>query len=154
MVSRRGSFMGFLDDNKASWLETWMTTSYDSIISDVIGDLINLQESCPNNFVLISLNNCVQKGVVLQGGTWRTYSLPDQRHGGQEYTLHHEWLFMTQRKLPWKFCLDIICFGLVMLVCYHGNKTWDMENECRPKNHFFNAGTKNIFFQKAPSQKS
>ena len=44
---------------------------------------------------------------VKKGGTWRTVRVPDQRHGGQGHSWHHEWCFFTLRKIPWKFCVDI-----------------------------------------------
>ena len=45
---------------------------------------------------------------VKKGGTWRTVRVPDQRHGGQGHSWHHEWCFFTLRKIPWKSCVDIL----------------------------------------------
>ena len=38
---------------------------------------------------------------------WRTLRVPDQRLGGQGHLWCHIWSYLTQRKIPWKFCVYI-----------------------------------------------
>ena len=65
------------------------------------------QARYPENFVLISQLEVCQEGGVKKGSTWRTLRVPDQRHGGHGHSWYHEWCFLTQRKIPWKFHVDI-----------------------------------------------
>ena len=63
-----------------------------------------------------------QEPSFLNGGTWRTMIVPERRLEGQGHPWCHWWPFLTPRKIPWKFCVDIFIFGWDIRVCYHGNK--------------------------------
>ena len=53
----------------------------DRFLPDVMNDILLPQERQPENFVLIyQLEVCQEEGVK-KGGTWRTFRVPDQRHG-------------------------------------------------------------------------
>ena len=44
---------------------------------------------------------------VLDAGTWRTFWVTDCRLGGQGHPQYHGWPCLTQKKVPWKFHVDI-----------------------------------------------
>ena len=45
-----------------------------------------------------------------EGGTWRTLSVPDGRHGGYGHPWCHGWPWCTPRIISWKFQFDIFVF--------------------------------------------
>ena len=53
----------------------------DRVILDVMNDVLLPQGRNPENFVLISQIEVCQEEGVKKGGTWRTFRVPDQRHG-------------------------------------------------------------------------
>ena len=53
----------------------------DMVGPDVMNDVFLPQGRCPENFVLISQLEVCQEEEVKKGGTWRTFRVPDQRHG-------------------------------------------------------------------------
>ena len=55
----------------------------DMVIPDVRNDVFLPQGRYPENFVLISQLEVCQEWRVKKGGTWRTLTVPDWRHGGQ-----------------------------------------------------------------------
>ena len=54
----------------------------------------------PENFVLISQLEVCQEGGVKKEGTWMMLWFPDQRHGGDSCSWHHEWCFLTKGRYP------------------------------------------------------
>ena len=61
----------------------------------------------PWKFRVNILNKCVKKGGVLHGGTWRTLRAPERRLGWQGHPWCNGWHCLTQRKITWKFHVDI-----------------------------------------------
>ena len=55
----------------------------DMVIPEVMNDVYLPQGRYPENFVLISQLEVCQEGGVKKEGTWRTWGVPHQRHGGQ-----------------------------------------------------------------------
>ena len=53
----------------------------DVVIPVVMNDVFLYQGRYPEICVLISQIEVRQEGWVKKGGTWRTFRVPDQRHG-------------------------------------------------------------------------
>ena len=83
-------------------------------------DLFWPQRRYPESFVLISLIEVCQEWGVLRGGTWRTLRVPDRRLWEQGHSWCHQRPCFTQRKIPWKFCVDI----LIRSVLRMGGPSW------------------------------
>ena len=62
----------------------------DMVVPDIMNDVFLAQGRYPGNFVLISQLEVCQEGGVKKGGTWRTWRVPDRRHGGQGHSCRHE----------------------------------------------------------------
>ena len=58
-----------------------ITWAFGPITIQSMDDLGRLQGRWPENFVLISQLEVCQEGGLKKGGTWRTLSAPDWRHG-------------------------------------------------------------------------
>ena len=58
----------------------------DMIIPDVMNSDFLSQGRYRENFVLISQLEVCQEGGVKKVGTWRTFGVPDLRHGGQGHS--------------------------------------------------------------------
>ena len=79
----------------------------DRVILDVMDDLVWPKGRYPEIFMLISLLEVCQELGLLTGGTWMTLLVPDRRLGGQCHPWCHGWPCLIQRKITWKFCVDI-----------------------------------------------
>ena len=55
------------------------------VVPDVMNYVFLPQGRYPENFVLISQLEMCQEGAVNKGGTWRTFRVPDRRHGGRSF---------------------------------------------------------------------
>ena len=67
-----------------------------------------------------SLLEVSQEWGVLNWGTWRTLRVPDSILGGQGHPWCHGWPYLTQRKIPWKFCVD----NFIISVTRIGGPSW------------------------------
>ena len=62
----------------------------DRVIPVIMNDVLLPEGTYPENFVSISHLEVCQEGGVKKGGTWRTWRVPDQRHGGHGQFCCHE----------------------------------------------------------------
>ena len=91
---RGGQERGYLEDVEDSWPETWRTGS------SLMSWLMFFHPK--DDTMKVSCWYLYWKCVL--GGLW---GLPDRRHEGLGHSWRHEWCFLTQRKIPWKFCVHI-----------------------------------------------
>ena len=66
----------------------------------------------PRKFFLISLLEVCQEWGVLRGSTWRTLRVPDRILGWQNHLWCHGLPYLTTRKIPWKFCVNIFIISV------------------------------------------
>ena len=53
----------------------------DSVIHDIMNDVLLPQGRYPDNFVLISFLEVYQEGGIKKGATWRMLRVPEWRRG-------------------------------------------------------------------------
>ena len=103
-VSRTGGpLSGYLKEIGGSWLEIWRIGS--SIMSLMIP--FYPKEDVLKVFLFIPALDVRQEWYLPYLGTWRTFRVPEGRHGGQGHSWRHELCSFNPWKITWKFCVDI-----------------------------------------------
>ena len=81
----------------------------------IIFDVVDYWKFCVDMFI-----KSVSRMGVFHGGTLRTLRVPDRRLWGQGHPLCCGWPCLTQRKIPWKFHVDIF----ITSVSRMGDPSW------------------------------